>query len=84
MAPVYYIMQDYYLPLRTGTIAADLLGWLLYIIYARINLIYREGFRLLAKVCYTLYLIYREEEYLSTKAINDNINKSCHKSVSKY
>ena len=37
----YYIIRDYYLPLRTGNIAADLLGWLLYIVRARINLIYR-------------------------------------------
>ena len=34
----YYIIRDYYLPLRTSTIAADLLGWLLYIVRARINL----------------------------------------------
>jgi len=38
----YYIMHDYYLPLRTGTIAADLLGWLLYIVYARALTLYME------------------------------------------
>jgi len=35
-------MHDYYLPLRTGTIAADLLGWLLYIVYARALTLYME------------------------------------------
>ena len=45
MTPAYYIIRDYYLPRRTGTIADDLcwLSWLV-IIYstrARINLIYR-------------------------------------------
>ena len=38
----YCIIRDYYLPLRTGTISADLLGWLLYIVYARALTLYIE------------------------------------------
>jgi len=59
----YYIIRDYYLPRRTDTIAADLLSWLLYIVHARALTLYIErGFRLLAKICYTLYLIYIERK----------------------
>ena len=55
----YYIIRDYYLPLRTGNIAADLLGWLLYIVYARALTLYIEGdlgYWLKFAILFTLYI----------------------------